>query len=90
MTDVPAKPNVVSLREGTIQQPGEPRPNVVAELERALEMARSGEIDGLAAVYHHTDECTTSIVLGSGYTRAALGQLSLVQFQICQRLDEDR
>lgn len=80
-----APPKVVSLYGGAIRQHGEVSPAVVAEAERVLEMAKAGEIVGIAAVFVHHDECTSSSIHGL-CGRMALGQLAIVQHDLCQRL----
>jgi hypothetical protein len=51
--------NVVGLRGGEIRPLGEANPDVVAELERLLEMARSGEIKGTMIAVLHADDCVS-------------------------------
>lgn len=83
--EVPARPKVVSLRGGEIPSPGVPLPDVIAEAERILEMARSGEIVGIAAVFNHSDECTSSNYAGA-IGRACIGQFELMKIEICRAI----
>lgn len=72
-------PKVVSIRDGcAIHQPGEVVPSVVQELERALEMARVGEIIGVTVVYDHADEMVTGSTKGLR-TRAAVGMIEIIK-----------
>jgi len=57
-------PKVVSLRGGEILPPGEPKPNVVKFCEELLERAKSGELAGLYAVLHHSDEAHSYQIVG--------------------------
>lgn len=82
MTDPTEKPNVVSLRGEPIRQPGEVIPEVVDELERLLGMARSGEIQGIAIVFIHSDECTGARRRGT-QTRGMIGMLEIIKIDMC-------
>ena len=75
---MPDSAKVVSLRGEEILPPGEPRPAVVEALERALEAARSGEIIGVAAVFNHSDDTTTSASIGRR-DRATIGLLEIMK-----------
>lgn len=78
-------PKVVSLRGEEILPVGTPRPEVVEFLERSLEAARAGEIIGVAAAFKHADECTSTGFVGET-GRGLLGAVSLVSYDLCQRL----
>ena len=64
--------NVVALR-GEYQPPSnEPNERLVEEIERLLEMARSGDIVGMAGTYLHRDK-------GASYSFAGIvGSYSLI------------
>lgn len=80
------RPKVVSLRGDNIPLAvGEAVPSVVAEAERVLEMARSGEITGLAVVLRHADECVSSNFVGL-VGRYVLGEMLLLQSKIVEHL----
>lgn len=51
--------NVVGMGGQEIAVPGTVAPDVVAELERVLEMARSGEIKGVMVAVIHHDDCVS-------------------------------
>lgn len=78
-------PKVVSLRGGEIKVPYEPRPAVIETLEELLEMARSGEVVGIAAVCVHGDEATTFRLCGQR-SRAMLGTVEMVKIELCEEL----
>lgn len=77
---------VVSLRGGEIQPPGEVRPNVVELAEEILERARSGEIMGLSAVLHHSDEACSFRHVGPTDFRV-LGCLETLKAWIIQQIN---
>lgn len=80
--------SVVGIRSGVeIRPPGEPVPAVVAELERLLEMARSGEMTGLAAAVCWRDECTSHVVAGTRL-RATIGELEMLKHGIMRDIEQ--
>jgi hypothetical protein len=62
--------NVVSAFGDTAPQAGEVHPDVVSHLEHLLEMARSGEIQGIAIARFHWDCCSCFDIRGlvGGYS----------------------
>lgn len=77
---------VVGIRDGVeLAPPGEPYPEVVKELERLLEMARSGELTGVAVVLHWRDECTSDQQAGM-LSRSMLGGLEILKSRIVDSL----
>jgi hypothetical protein len=80
-----AGPKVVALHGGPVEQPGVPDPDVIEQLERALEMARSGEMTGLVMVSNHFDGCTSSSRRGI-CTRRTVGEIELAKASLVQRL----
>ncbi|WP_150524016.1 4-hydroxythreonine-4-phosphate dehydrogenase PdxA [Roseibium sediminis] len=68
---------VVSLNGGPISQPGEPNAQCVEALEKALEMARAGAIDGVAIVGLYPDNCSDYRLGGrvGGYTMLGAAQM---------------
>lgn len=75
------QPKVVSLTGDPIVAPGTPRPELIADLERVLEMAKAGEIEGIAYAVQHADGCTNFYRIGR-LTRAVIGALSILQTSI--------
>jgi hypothetical protein len=80
---------VVSIHGGTIEPRVIVKPDVVAELERALEAARAGEIVGIAVVYNHADECTSASLLGRT-SRGMLGLLAVHQADLVDAIRQGR
>jgi hypothetical protein len=76
-------PKVVALRGGEIVQPGQPLPDLVALLEEVLEMARSGEIKGVALAMIHTDDCSSMRRCGV-QTRGLIGCLEIMKADLCE------
>lgn len=68
---------VVSLRGDPVMAPGEVSPSTVALAERILEMARSGEIQGLVAVMLHSDSAVSYDCTGA-VTFSIVGKLTQV------------
>jgi hypothetical protein len=80
--------NVVSIIDGAhVTPPGTPRPNLIEDLERLLEMARSGELDCIAyAVVLRTDSTDWNVV--GRVTRSLAGALHCALFRL-SKLDVD-
>lgn len=79
------EPNkVVSLRGDPVCLPGEPRPNLIEALESALEMARSGEIVGMAVAFVHADKATSTMRFGS-LTRSLIGELEMLKSRLVEQ-----
>jgi hypothetical protein len=78
---------VVGLRGEEIRPLGEPDPNVVAEFERLLEMARSGEIKGMMAAVLHSDDCVSGSRKGENNFRT-IGLLTKMIHDLCGAMDE--
>jgi hypothetical protein len=85
MTDVP---RVVSLRGEAFSQPGEPNPNVIKELESLLELARNGQINGLAFVDHWSDQSGIGHCHAGHVSYAMVGKLELLKSQMLKSLSE--
>jgi hypothetical protein len=77
MTDA----KIVSLKGEEIIPRGTARPDVVAALEEMLEMAKSGEIDGIAAALLLHDDCTTFRLNGRA-NRALIGVIRMMEFRL--------
>ena len=77
MSDPPTEPtNVVSITGGDVLRPDMPaNAYVVQEMERLLEMARSGEIQGILTAYLHRDEVANWSACGYLLYPQLLGQL---------------
>jgi hypothetical protein len=65
--------------------PGEPNPHVVSALEALLERARSGDMQGIAAVYLHTDGATGGVMAGLR-NYALIGRMEEVKLDILDDL----
>lgn len=76
-------PKIVSLRGDPISQPGVSIPAVVSSLEELLEMARSGEIKGIAIAVLHADDATSMRRVGV-QTR---GCLEIMKHELCRCAD---
>lgn len=70
--------NIVHIDGSALPEPGKPIYQVVDGLEKLLELARSGEIKGLAFVATHSDNCTTWNRLGFS-TRSTIGTIELMK-----------
>lgn len=78
--------NLVSLRGEEIPAPGEVNPEVVALAEELLELARSGEIHTLQAIFIHADETVGARQRGSTNYRL-LGMLTKIIHDICADME---
>jgi hypothetical protein len=81
MAEGPAK--IVSLRNTPIPEPGQPVPEVIARLEELLQLARDGEIHGIAIAIAFPGNVTSWSITGSR-PRSLLGTLELLKFDICK------
>lgn len=80
--------NVVSIRGGVdIKPPGTPEPDVVAEAERVLAMARAGEICSLVTVYSFYDGCVGSRFAGR-VGRTVVGEIVMVERRVCASIEQ--
>lgn len=77
---------VVSLKGEPIRSPGEPQPDLIARLERMLEMARAGEISGGAFVYEFRDEGYSCGYAGSFNRPRIIGGLEELKFILVRKL----
>lgn len=78
---------VVSFHDGSkIAHPGEPDGSVVEELERLLEMARAGEVIGVAYSVEHFDGANNNRYVGR-VSRKLLGGLMLVMHRLSNELN---
>lgn len=73
---------VVSLKGTEIVAPGTPNPDVITELEKLVEMAKAGEIEGIAYAVLFHDDLTTYNRKGR-LTRGVIGCLELMKTAIC-------
>lgn len=74
---------VVTLRPGIEPCPdGEPNPEVVKELTKLLDMAKAGELLGIAFASLHRGDLTTYDRKGRA-TRGMLGALVTLQHAMC-------
>jgi hypothetical protein len=67
--------NVISLHGDFCAAPAQTNTTVIAELERLLEAARSGEIVGLVGSYVHRNGVTTYSYAGAISSYALIGGL---------------
>jgi len=74
--------NVVSLRGPLQTAIAEPNPTVVAELERLLDAARSGEIVGLAGAYLSRDASVSYSFGGAVAGFAMIGGLECLKARL--------
>lgn len=78
------------IRPGIVPKQGaELNPAVVTELEGLLDMARAGEIVGIAYATQHPADLTSFHYVGR-ITRSAIGALVLLQHRMCKADLEDR
>jgi hypothetical protein len=59
--------------------PAEPNATLIEELERLLQVARTGEIIGIAGVYAHKDRGVTYSYAGAVASYSMLGGLGCVK-----------
>jgi hypothetical protein len=77
---------VVTIRGDKVLLPGAPASeDVIDYLEKTLEMARSGEVQGVAIVRTHGDGCTTYHISGRR-ARGTLGAIELVKAEFVAEL----
>lgn len=77
---------IVSLRGEAIRAPYEPDPKLVEGIEKLLEMARSGEINGVAVAIHNSDGTTQSLRMGL-MSRGLVGMLEILKLSTCRDVD---
>lgn len=77
-------PDVIPIRANIAPHTGgESRPEVVEKLTELLEMAKAGELLGIAFVSLHPGDLTTYGTSGRT-TRGVLGALALLQHEVCR------
>jgi hypothetical protein len=76
--------NVVSLRGDKVQNPGTPNAEVIEDIERLLEAARSGEINAIAYAVRYKDDLTSYRWVGI-ISRAMVGAIELAKLGMCQQ-----
>lgn len=74
---------VVSLHGDEIRPPYVPDPKLVAGIEDVLELARSGEINGVVIAISNSDHTTQSRRLGV-MSRGLIGMLEVLKMRTCQ------
>jgi hypothetical protein len=73
--------NVVALNGAAAMEVGEPDANLVSELERLLELARSGEGQGIVGAFLYRDG--TSASFNAGWrNRSLVGALEMQKHQM--------
>lgn len=76
------EPKVVSLRGHPIPAIGEPNEKMIRELERLLEAARSGDLQGVVVAMLHKDDTTQSMRCGV-MSRGLIGLVSTLHHDMC-------
>lgn len=79
---------VVPINSRVIPTTPEPIPEVISELESLLEMARSGELVGVAIGLVHPGDLTSWRRAGR-QVRALFGVLELMKYDMCRSDFED-
>lgn len=74
---------VVSLKGDPIVSPGTPNQELIEDLEKVLEKAKSGEIISIAYAILYSDELTSYRWVGK-MTRAIVGTLELIKYGLCR------
>ncbi len=74
--------NVVSIEGGVEIFPEKSQQTVVRRLEEVLEMARSGEVVGIALVMVHRDKATSYRLVGLTGGYSMLGGLEVVKMDV--------
>ena len=75
--------SVVPINSRAIIATAEPNEAVVKELERLLEMAKSGEVLGIAIATVHPGDLTCWRRCGH-QTRGLIGVIELMQYDMCK------
>ena len=85
------RPKVVDLKNRAVDlpNPGEPHPELVERLEKLLEMARSGELTGMAFVYQYRDEGFSWGCAGTFARAKIVGALHAIAFDLTRRLVDE-
>lgn len=73
---------VVSICGARVIAPGTPNPELIEDVEKLLELARSGEISSIAYVTLFYDDLTSYRWVGR-MTRGVIGALELVKHSLC-------
>lgn len=85
--------NIVNLQGDEYNRTGhlddEIRQSVVATLEKLLEMAKSGQINAVAASVSYTDGTFNSEFAGEPVSRGTVGMLELMKTQLANELIKD-
>jgi hypothetical protein len=68
--------NVVSMNGAAAMEAGEPDPSLIGEIERLLELARSGEMQGIAGAFIYRDGGSAAFA-GGWRTRSLVGALEM-------------
>lgn len=79
--------NIRSLHGAVILPPGQPDQNIIKVAEEILDRARSGDLNGLAYVMHHSDDTTSYEYIGR-IDRATIGTLEMLKLRICKLIDD--
>lgn len=81
--------NVVSIQDGSpTHTPGCPDPNVITALERLLQLAKDGQITGVAYATHYYDGTGNNHYAGR-VGRNTVGQLFAVATRISLAIDQE-
>ncbi len=74
--------NVVSLDGGPVADLREPREAVIFELERILEMARAGEVQGISLAYVYADGVASYTNAGLFRSYAVIGAVECAKTRL--------
>ena len=76
-----ADEKIVSLKGDPIIPKGTVRPDLISDLEQLVEMAKNGQIDGIACALLFSDDCTSYRLKGRA-NRALIGVINMMEFRL--------
>ena len=78
---------VVAMNGAVIPSPSDPHPEVIAELERLLQMARDSEIACVLAAYQYTDGSASTCCIGYARGYSLMGAAARLLHKEQERMD---
>ncbi len=81
--------NVKALFGNEVPQAREPKPDLIEALEELLEMARSGEVQGVAWAALHADRLASWRVAGAPVCYPTIGALAAMQTALCEQVNRE-
>lgn len=81
---------VVPLYGDVVPATKEPRVGVIEELERALEAARSGDVQGIALAMFHHDSTASWAIQGVANTLQLAGAIAVMASEQIDEIKEDQ